>query len=147
MIKFKSFPRRDITDFIDDSFLQYEWWILFSGEEISVKNLHIRWVLLRSDQTLYEFTQILLFAEDRKSFWKENFHICDRIHDVISYLKWGQKSHIYMKVLLIVTKYLDGIKRFFSKNRMQGLSSCRQLFEWVFIAIIREVHFIKLEMC
>lgn len=145
MKKFRSFSR-DVSALIDVWFLQYEPGYSSFGENISIQTLHVRWISLRSEKTLHELTRILLFVQDTYLLWQENSYICNKMDGLISWLRRSQKNHTYVKVLSIVTKYLDGIKRFLAKNTMEGLLAYRQLFEWVFIAIMRETHFIELEM-
>jgi hypothetical protein len=145
MKQFTSFLH-EIDELIDVGFLHYEGWSFDPEENGSNQVLHIRWISLRSQKTLYELNQILLLAQDTDLLSQENGKLCDKIQSLLSYLRWGKKNQIYMKVLSIVTKYLDGIKRFLSKHRMNELRSYRQLFEWVFIAIIRETRPIVAEI-
>lgn len=108
-----------------------------------------RWLYIKTREIVSDLQEILRFAKKMEKTEDKHLVICDQVNGLLSKLEWGKRDNQYMKIVQVITKYLDGIRNFVMNNNIEirWAVSYRVLFESTMIAIVREVDCLEQQVC
>ena len=122
-----------------------KWKIFAYPSESRINLIKDRWLYIKTQEVINDLTQILIFTKKLEKSWTEHLEVCDQVSDLLSKLQWENRDSRYMKVVQVITKYLEGIRKFISRKEIKGVLSYRAIFESTIIAIRRELDYIEKE--
>ncbi len=62
---------------------------------------------------------ILIFTKKLEETGSQHLDICDQVSDLLSKLESGKRDNQYMKIVQVITKYLEGIRKFISNTEIK----------------------------
>lgn len=102
---------------------------------------------LHAWEIMDEFEQIMIFIKKIEQFGFDNSEALGKIHFIQSELRSIRGNYKYSKIISILEKYLNGIKKFTISTNMNNIFFYKQLFESTLMAVARELHSLKEEAC
>jgi hypothetical protein len=108
-----------------------------SYQEIS--SIKERWLSLKSREIISELTQIRVFSESLEKLGYRARGMAEGVNSLIVRLRSDRKDSRYVRIVEIITKYLNGIHNFMSNRQIRGILSYKALFESTMIAIRYEI--------
>ncbi len=122
-----------------------KWKIYPYSNESRINLIKDRWLYVKTQEVISDLTQILIFTKKIERSWTEHLEVCDQVSDLLTKLQWEKRDRRYMQVVQVITKYLEGIRKFISRKEIKGVLSYRAIFESTIIAIRRELDYIEKE--
>lgn len=139
----KHTPPNTLKDLEENFFL--------SGKEIedalrwsppNIEYISKRWNHLKKEEALSDMDQILRFSQRSEFSPPKSNSIYIEMRILLFELQEKKWWRFYSRVITIIEKYLQGIKKFLSGLEIQEIQEIhfyKKLFEWTMIAIIEEV--------
>lgn len=118
-------------------FIHYDQYLYVKNIKINI--IHERWLSIKCQLIVSELSEILIFTQHPYFCWNTNIFIYSQIDNLIWLLKWWEKHPLSIAIIDIITKYLNSMYRFLSRIQMQGCIFYIQLFESIFIGMIRDI--------
>lgn len=125
------------------SSVKLEWKKFTPYNNYGVATIKDRWLYLKTQDIVNDLLQIHFFTKKSKITELKKIKVCSQIDKVISILESKKKHSKYMEIVHIITKYLNGIRRYLSNIDMKLFFWYPILFESTMIAITREVNILE----
>ena len=122
-----------------------KWKITPYPNESRINLIKDRWLYVKTQEVISDLTQILIFTKKIERSWTEHLEVCDQVSDLLTKLQSEKRDSRYMQIVQVITKYLEGIRRFISQKEIKWVLSYRAIFESTIIAIRRELDYIEKE--
>lgn len=113
----------------------YDFYNLSSTEE--------RQFFLKTREIIDELTQIMIFVQKIEEFGCNNSTILKQIQSIQMRLRCIDQDYKYAQIIHILTKYLGSIRRYSITIYINSVPFYKQLFEWTFLAITRELDYLE----
>lgn len=94
-----------------------------------------------------ELTQITIFFREFDSVSFDTSKSLKHIYEILTRLRFGYENHEYMKVVQIVTKYLNGMRKFLWNVQLNNAMLYKKIFESTLMAIMFELNSSEEGMC
>ncbi len=101
-----------IKEFSENSSLTSEEFENALQKSISgIQVIEERWLYMKTDEIISDLHHIVTFTRQSS----KNLAICDEIDTIVSKLQYRQYDILYVKIVRILRKYLNGVQKFVSE--------------------------------
>ncbi len=115
--------------------------------ETQVHHIDERLFHIHTRDIVTELTQITIFFREFDSVWFESSKALKHIYEILTRLRFGYDDHEYMKVVQVVTKYLNGMRKFLWTTQINETLLYKRIFESTLLAIMFELNASEEGMC
>lgn len=78
-----------------------------------------RWLYLKTQEIINDLTQIKILTSKSKKSGPKKIKVCNQIDTILDLLRSRHRDGKYMEIVDVITKYLNGIRRYLSNIDMR----------------------------
>ena len=78
-----------------------------------------RWLYLKTQEIVNDLTQIKILTSKSKKAGPKKIKVCNQIDTILDLLRSRHRDNKYMEIVDVITKYLNGIRRYLSNIDMR----------------------------